>query len=123
MENMIAKIAKNDEFKTVGVRVCANDKEVVVRGCVIDPNFYYVKNVRLDVETYTEIIKLDAEIKALEMAEHSFFNAFKESTLKALDKAAKETKDESLLSFNMSIYREPRKEKEARLNAILENLK
>lgn len=123
MDNMIAKIAKNDEFKTVGVSVFANDEEVFSKGVSVTPEFYYVKNVRLDVETYTEIIRLSAEIDILARAENTFFHAFKESTLEVLNKAAKKANDDSICSFDLSVYRKSREEKEARLNKIIENLK
>lgn len=72
MEKIFVKVAKNDEFEVVGYAVFMNDVCLFRRGCTTNPDFYYVKNITVNVETYTKIITLNAGIEMMEKAEHDF---------------------------------------------------
>lgn len=86
MEKIFVKVAKNDEFEVVGYAVFTNDVCMFRRGCITNPDFYYVKNITINVETYTKIITLIAGIEMMKKAESSFFSAFKSETIALLNK-------------------------------------
>lgn len=88
MEKIFVKVAKNDEFEVVGYAVFMNDVCMFRRGCTTNPDFYYVKNITVNVETYTKIITLNAGIEMMEKAENDFFSAFKHETIELLNKTA-----------------------------------
>lgn len=122
MEKIFVKVAKNDEFEVVGYAVFINDVCMFRRGCTTNPDFYYVKNITVNVETYTKIITLNAGIEMMEKAENDFFSAFKHETIELLNKTA-DKKGTDVNTFNLGIYRDPRKKMESELEEIIKNLK
>lgn len=122
MDKVFVKVAKNDDFKVVGYAVFINDTCLYNRGCTPSPDFYYVKNITIDVETYTRIITLKTGIEMMDKAQGEFFNAFKHETIELLNKTA-EKKGNEINSFNLRIYKEPREKMEQELWEIIKNLK
>lgn len=122
MEKIFVKVAKNDEFEVVGYAVFVNDVCLFNRGCATNPDYYYVKNIAVNVETYTKIVALNTGIEMMEKAERNFFDAFKHETIELLNKTA-EKKGTDVNAFNLSVYSDPRKKMESELDEIIKNLK
>lgn len=122
MDKVFVKVAKNDDFKVVGYAVFMNDTCLFNRGCTTNPDFYYVKNITINVATYTKIITLKTGIEMLDKAQSEFFNAFKHETLELLNKTA-EKKGTDINAFNLRVYSEPREKMEQELAQIINNLK
>lgn len=122
MDKVFVKVAKNDDFKVVGYAVFMNDICLFNRGCTTNPDFYYVKNITIDVETYTRIITLNTGIEMMDKAQSEFFHAFKHETIELLNKTA-EKKGTDINAFNLRIYSEPREKMERELAEIINNLK
>lgn len=123
MERMIVRIARNDEFAVVGYSVEANDETLFHKGCTTSEEFYYVKNVSVNAETFAKIISLYEGAKMLERAESDFFYAFKRESIEILNKAAQKKGNEGVNGFNLNIYREPREKMENELNALIASLR
>lgn len=80
MMNFDITIVKNDDFKTVGLHVYAEKKQIFSWGCA--SYMYYNKKIAVNPEhldKVMELVNIKTKIAALEESKHDWFDIAKEN--------------------------------------------
>lgn len=113
MNNIVATIVKDDNFKTIGFRVEMNDNTMFSWGITPNP-FYFTKNV--DSEKYTREIIILMGLKAKYNELDTNFRTRFFDCIKASEKANKKC------GYNLSSVDEERENIKNQINNIIKDI-